>query len=63
VAKANKAVNMDAFSVRYAQYECASYGKRSPALLSGERGRGSGIRLSARRRANKRLEQTLRAEK
>jgi len=37
--------------------------KRSPALRSGERGRGSGIRLSARRRANKWLEQTLRAEK
>ncbi|ARM31765.1 hypothetical protein B9H02_11280 [Prosthecochloris sp. HL-130-GSB] len=37
--------------------------ERSPALRSGERGRGSGIRLSARRRANKRLEQTLRAEK
>jgi len=31
--------------------------RRSPALRSGERGRGSGIRLSARRWANKRLEQ------
>ena len=37
--------------------------RRSPALRSGERGRGSGIRLSARRRANKRLEQTLRVVK
>jgi hypothetical protein len=35
----------------------------SPALRSGERGRGSGIRLSARRRANKRMEQTLRVVK
>jgi len=37
--------------------------ERSPALRSGERGRGSGIHVSARRRANTRLEQTLHAEK
>jgi len=37
--------------------------KRSPALRAGERGRGSGTRLTARMRANKRMEQTLRAEK
>jgi hypothetical protein len=37
--------------------------KRSLALRSSERGRGSCIRLSARRRANKRLEQTLRVVK
>ncbi|WP_158596403.1 hypothetical protein [Prosthecochloris sp. ZM_2] len=36
---------------------------RSPALRSGERGRGSGIHVSARRRANTRLEQTRHAEK
>jgi len=37
--------------------------RRSPALRAGERGRGSGIRLSSRRRANKRMEQTLRIVK
>jgi len=38
-------------------------GSSEPLTRSGERGRGSGIRLSARRRANKRLEQTLRVVK
>jgi len=41
----------------------AGNANRSPALRSGERDRGSGIRLSARRRANKRMEQTLRVVK
>ena len=41
----------------------ASELKRSLALQSSEHGRGSGIRLSARRRANKRMEQTLRVVK
>jgi len=41
------------------RYICTGYLQRSLALRSSERCRGSGIRLSARRRANKRLEQTL----
>lgn len=41
----------------------AADAERSLALRSSERGRGSGIRLSARRRANKRLEQTHRVVK
>jgi len=41
----------------------AAEAERSPALRAGERGRGSGIRLFARRRANKRLEQILRVIK
>jgi hypothetical protein len=48
----NHAFNTDSQKRRFA-----------PLLLAGGRGRGSGIRLSARRRANKRLEQTLRVVK
>jgi hypothetical protein len=60
---ANNAINTDVQKRRFALLLHAGYGERSPALRSGERGRGSGIRLSARRRANKRLEQTLRVVK
>jgi len=55
--------NMALKPTRFRYAPAVGLALRSPALRSGERGRGSGIRLSARRRANKRLEQTLRVVK